>query len=135
MYDSCLEGNYFIPASIVPKVKNKEMNWNKLTQPEQIAEIKALSESTSVMIFKHSTRCSVSGMSLDRLLRKWKNEDEQKVVPYFLDLIAHRELSNLVAQEFGVPHQSPQVIIIKNGEAIYNDSHFGISYPDIMEQV
>jgi bacillithiol system protein YtxJ len=111
------------------------MNWNKLTQPEQIAEIKALSESTSVMIFKHSTRCSVSGMSLDRLLRKWKNEDEQKVVPYFLDLIAHRELSNLVAQEFGVPHQSPQVIIIKNGEAIYNDSHFGISYPDIMEQV
>jgi bacillithiol system protein YtxJ len=109
------------------------MNWNKLTQPEQIAEIKALSESTSVMIFKHSTRCSVSGMSLDRLLRKWKNGDE--VVPYFLDLIAHRELSNLVAQEFGVPHESPQVIIIKNGEAIYNDSHFGISYPDIMQQV
>jgi bacillithiol system protein YtxJ len=111
------------------------MNWNKLTQPEQIAEIKALSESTPVMIFKHSTRCSVSGMSLDRLLRKWKNGDEEKVVPYFLDLIAHRELSNLVAREFGVPHESPQVIVIKNGEAIYHDSHFGISYPDIMEQV
>jgi bacillithiol system protein YtxJ len=111
------------------------MNWNKLNQPEQIAEIKAVSESTPVMIFKHSTRCSVSGMSLDRLLRKWKNGDEEKVVPYFLDLIAHRELSNLVAQEFGVPHESPQVIIIKNGEAIYDDSHFGISYPDIMEQV
>ena len=111
------------------------MNWNKLNQPEQIAEIKALSESTPVMIFKHSTRCSVSSMSLDRLLRKWKNGDEEKIVPYFLDLIAHRELSNLVAQEFGVSHESPQVIVIKNGKAIYDDSHFGISYPDIMEQV
>ncbi len=130
-----LERNYFFPASIVPKVKNKEMNWNKLNQPEQIAEIKALSESTPVMIFKHSTRCSVSSMSLDRLLRKWKNGDEEKIVPYFLDLIAHRELSNLVAQEFGVSHESPQVIVIKNGKAIYDDSHFGISYPDIMEQV
>jgi bacillithiol system protein YtxJ len=111
------------------------MNWNKLTQTEQIAEIKALSESTPVLIFKHSTRCSVSSMSLDRLLRKWKNGDEEKVVPYFLDLIAYRELSNLVAQGFGVPHESPQVIIIKNGAAIYNDSHFTISYPEIMAKV
>jgi bacillithiol system protein YtxJ len=111
------------------------MNWNKLTQPGQIAEIKVLSESTPVMIFKHSTRCSVSGMSLDRLLRNWKHGDEEKVVPYFLDLIAYRELSNLVAQEFGVPHQSPQVIVIKNGSAIFDTSHFGISYPDIMDKV
>lgn len=111
------------------------MNWNKLTQAGQLAEIKALSESTPVMIFKHSTRCSVSSMSLDRLLRKWKNGDEEKVVPYFLDLIANRELSNLVAREFGVPHESPQVLVIKNGEVIYDNSHYGISYPEIMNQI
>lgn len=111
------------------------MNWNKLTQPGQISEIKALSESTPVMIFKHSSRCSVSSMSLDRLLRKWKNGDEEKIAPYFLDLIAYRELSNLVAQEFGVPHESPQILLIKNGTAIYDDSHFGISYSDIMAKV
>jgi bacillithiol system protein YtxJ len=111
------------------------MNWNKLTQAGQLAEIKALSESTPVMIFKHSTRCSVSSMSLDRLLRNWKNGDEEKVVPYFLDLIANRELSNLVAREFGVPHESPQVLVIKNGEAIYDNSHYGISYPEIMNQI
>lgn len=111
------------------------MNWNKLTQPAQIAEIKALSNSTPVMIFKHSTRCSVSSMSLDRLLRKWKNGDEEKVVPYFLDLIAHRELSNLVAHEFGIPHESPQVIVIKNGTSIYDNSHYGISYPEIMSKI
>jgi bacillithiol system protein YtxJ len=74
-------------------------------------------------------------MSLDRLLRNWKNGDEEKLVPYFLDLIAHRELSNLVAREFGVPHESPQVLLIKNGEAIYDNSHYGISYPDIMSKV
>jgi len=111
------------------------MNWNKLTQPGQITEIKVLSESTPVIIFKHSTRCSVSSMSLNRLLRNWKSGDEEKVVPYFLDLIAHRELSNLVAREFGVPHESPQVLLIKNGEAIYDNSHYGISYPDIMSKV
>jgi bacillithiol system protein YtxJ len=111
------------------------MNWNKLTQGGQITEIKVLSESTPVIIFKHSTRCSVSSMSLDRLLRNWKSGDEEKVVPYFLDLIAHRELSNLVAREFGVPHESPQIILIKNGEAIYDNSHYGISYPDIMNKV
>jgi bacillithiol system protein YtxJ len=111
------------------------MNWNKLTQAGQLAEIKALSESTPVMIFKHSTRCSVSSMSLDRLLRNWKNGDEEKVVPYFLDLIANRELSNLVAREFGVPHESPQVLVIKNGEVIYDNSHYGISYPEIMNQI
>jgi len=111
------------------------MNWNKLTQAGQIAEIKALSESTPVMIFKHSTRCSVSGMSLDRLLRNWKHGDEEKVVPYFLDLIAFRELSNLVEREFGVPHESPQVIIIKNGAAIFDTSHFRISYPEIMNNI
>lgn len=111
------------------------MNWNKLTQPGQITEIKALSESTPVMIFKHSTRCSVSGMSLDRMLRNWKTGDEEKVVPYFLDLIAHRELSNLVAREFGVPHESPQVILVKKGAAIFDTSHFDISYPTIMSKV
>jgi bacillithiol system protein YtxJ len=111
------------------------MNWNKLTQPGQIGEIKVLSESTPVMIFKHSTRCSVSGMSLNRLLRNWKHGDEEKVVPYFLDLIAYRELSNMVASEFGVPHESPQVIVIKNGSAIFDTSHFDISYSTIMDQV
>lgn len=111
------------------------MNWNKLTQVGQIEEIKELSMTQPVLIFKHSTRCSVSSMSLDRLLRNWKPEDTEKIVPYFLDLIAYRELSDRVEDEFGVPHQSPQIILIKNGVAVYDNSHFGISYPEIMEQI
>ncbi len=110
------------------------MNWNTLTSPEQIEEIKKLSEQKPVLIFKHSTRCSISSMSLDRLLRKWQDSDGDKLEPFYLDLIAYRDISDLVAREFGVFHQSPQAIIIKNGEAIYDSSHFNISYQDILSQ-
>ena len=111
------------------------MNWKKLTESTQIEEIKELSKIKPVLIFKHSTRCSISSMSLDRLLRNWKTEDGEKVVPYFLDLIAFRKLSDQVEDEFGVAHESPQVIIIRNGKAVYDNSHYGISYPEIMAQV
>lgn len=111
------------------------MNWNKLTTAAQIQEIKALSVTKPVLIFKHSTRCSVSSMSLDRLMRNWKTADEDKVVPYFLDLIANRSLSNQIEEEFNIPHESPQVILIKNGQSVYDTSHYGISYPEIMAQV
>ena len=111
------------------------MNWKKLTEAAQIEEIKELSKTKPVLIFKHSTRCSVSSMSLDRLLRNWKTEDGEKVVPYFLDLIAFRKLSDQIEDEFGVPHESPQVIIIREGKAVYDNSHYGISYPEIMAQV
>jgi bacillithiol system protein YtxJ len=111
------------------------MNWNKLTNAAQIQEIKALSVTKPVLIFKHSTRCSVSSMSLDRLMRNWKTDDEAKVVPYFLDLIANRSLSNQIEEEFNIPHESPQVILIRNGQSVYDTSHYGISYPEIMAQV
>lgn len=111
------------------------MNWKKLTDSTQIEEIKELSNSKPVLIFKHSTRCSVSSMSLDRLLRNWKTEDGEKVVPYFLDLIVFRNLSDQIEGTFGVAHESPQVLIIRNGKAIYDNSHFGISYPEIMAQL
>jgi len=111
------------------------MNWQKLTQPSQLEEIKTLSFEKPVLIFKHSTRCSISSMSLDRLLRNWKTEDGEKVVPFYLDLITFRNLSDLVEEEFKVPHESPQVILIRDGKVIYENSHFGISYPDIMSQV
>lgn len=111
------------------------MNWNKLTQPSQLEEIKALSFEKPVLIFKHSTRCSISSMSLDRLIRNWKEEDKEKVEPFFLDLIAYRNLSDQIEDFFGVPHQSPQVLLIKDGTAVYDNSHFGISYPEIMSKI
>lgn len=111
------------------------MNWKKLTESAQIEEIKELSFKKPVLIFKHSTRCSISSTSLDRMLRNWKTEDGEKVVPYFLDLIAFRNLSDQIEKEFGVAHESPQVIIVRNALAVYDNSHLGISYHEIMSQV
>lgn len=111
------------------------MNWKKLTNSSQIEEIKELSKEKPVLIFKHSTRCSISSMSLDRLLRNWKPGDEEKVEPYYLDLISYRGLSDQIEDEFGVEHASPQVILVKDGKAIYDNSHFGISHSDIFSKI
>lgn len=108
------------------------MDWIKLENLDQLAEAKAKSTEKPVMIFKHSTRCSISSMALNRIIRSWKPEDREKVIPYLLDLIAFREISDQISREFGVFHQSPQVILIKNGQAIYDASHMGINFQDIL---
>jgi bacillithiol system protein YtxJ len=110
------------------------MNWNKLTSEEQIDQVIFESAAKPVLLFKHSTSCSISSMSLDRLLRNWKPEDADKITPYYLDLLAYRNLSNLVAERFGIPHESPQVLLIQNGKVTYHESHYGISYAEIMNQ-
>ena len=106
--------------------------WKTLDKIEQINEIKKESETRTVLIFKHSTRCSISGMAWDRLLRRWKPEDSEKLSPYYLDLIRYRNVSNMVAEEFGIEHESPQAILIKKGIATYNTSHMGVNYQDII---
>ena len=111
------------------------MDWNKLEHISQIEELKKESLQKPVIIFKHSRRCSISSMVWDRLARNWKKEDNDKVKPYFLDLITYRDISNAIEKEFGVNHQSPQVIIVKGGHATYNSSHMGIDYKEILIQV
>jgi len=110
------------------------MNWNKLTSEAQIDQVILESAAKPVLLFKHSTSCSISSMSLDRLLRNWKAEDSDKITPYYLDLLAYRNLSNLVAERFDIPHESPQVLLIQNGKVTYHESHYGISYAEIMNQ-
>ncbi len=98
------------------------LNWNALTQIAQLDEIVEESASTPVVIFKHSTRCSISRMALKNFEREY-NLDESEVAPYFLDLLQHRDISNEIAQKFQVIHQSPQLILIKNGKSVYDVSH------------
>ncbi|WP_421826688.1 bacillithiol system redox-active protein YtxJ [Larkinella sp.] len=109
------------------------MNWNKLQDNAQLAQIKQESAEQPVLIFKHSTRCSISSTALSRMERNWSNSAGIK--PYYLDLIAFRSVSGQVADEFGVDHQSPQVLLIQNGECIYDASHFEISFDDLKQQV
>jgi bacillithiol system protein YtxJ len=109
------------------------MSWKKLDNISQLSKIREESKEKPVLIFKHSTRCSISSMAWNRIERSWNAEDSEKISPYFLDLISYREISDAIAHEFNVAHASPQVIVIKNGEAIYDNSHMGINYKEIMD--
>lgn len=108
------------------KSDRREINWHNLTSIDQLQIIKVESESQPVLIYKHSTRCGISSMVLGRLEREW-TEDLSGMKSYFLDLITYREVSNAIQEVFGVYHESPQVIIIKNGKAVYDASHMSIS--------
>jgi bacillithiol system protein YtxJ len=110
-----------------------KINWNELTDLGQLNEIIAISNEKPVAIFKHSTRCSVSRMALKQFENEFNSSD--KVTPYFLDLIANRDISNEIANRFGVTHQSPQLILIKGGKAIYNVSHSDIDAEELVTKV
>nr|WP_315210629.1 bacillithiol system redox-active protein YtxJ [uncultured Flavobacterium sp.] len=110
-----------------------KINWNELTDLGQLSEIIEISNEKPVAIFKHSTRCSVSRMALKQFENEFNSSD--KVTPYFLDLIAHRDISNEIANRFGVTHQSPQLILIKEGKAVYNVSHSDIDAEELDKKV
>lgn len=108
------------------------MNWINLKNNTQIKEIVEKSIVKPQVIFKHSTRCSISAMAKGRLERCNTPENADF---YFLDLIAYRSLSNQISSEFKVFHESPQILVIKNGECIYDESHGSITMDEIEEQV
>lgn len=99
--------------------------WKELISIQQLNEIIASSNDVPVLIFKHSTRCSISSMVKSQFERKWNVSDTDCEV-YYLDLIAHRDVSNEIETLTKVTHQSPQAIVLKNGLVVYHDSHNGI---------
>jgi bacillithiol system protein YtxJ len=106
------------------------MKWNELTNENQLDQIKLQSSERPQVIFKHSTRCGISAVAKSRL-DKWQPSEEFDL--YYLDLIKYRQLSNKISEMFQVHHESPQVLVIKNSECIYDESHLGISIEDILE--
>jgi len=110
------------------------LNWNALTQIAQLDEIVEESAEKPVVIFKHSTRCSISRMALKNFEREY-NLEESEVAPYFLDLLEHRDISNEIAQKFQVIHQSPQLLLIKNGKSVYDVSHSEIDAEALKSKV
>ena len=107
------------------------MNWLKLESIEQLKTIKEKSKENPVLIFKHSTGCSVSWAALNRMERNWKQEEMNEVNTFYLDLLKHRALSNQIALEFRIEHESPQILLIENGLAVYDRSHLDINYADL----
>jgi bacillithiol system protein YtxJ len=107
------------------------MKWIYLTDEGQLAEIISRSQAKPQVIFKHSTRCSISAVALQRMQ---KAQQPEGLDFYFLDLLAHRSLSSKVAEVFGVHHESPQVLLIKDGKCIFDESHLGISMNDLVAE-
>lgn len=108
---------------------DSNVNWIPLTFMGQLDEIVALSSEKPAVIFKHSTRCSVSRMALKQFETEYDLED--KVDVYFLDLLEHRAISNEIATRFGVYHQSPQLLLIKEGKSVYDVSHSDIDAEEL----
>lgn len=105
-----------------PKNENEsKINWIPLTEIEQLESIEIASMIKPIIIFKHSTRCSISRMALKQFEKEYDLDDT--VDAFFLDLIAYRAISNEIASRFGVQHQSPQVLLIKDKKSIYDASH------------
>jgi len=108
------------------------MKWFTIESETDLMQIDEKSEQNPVVIFKHSTRCSISAMAKSRLERDAAPEG---VDFYLLDLIKFRSLSNLIAEKYAVQHESPQVLLIKNKACIYDESHNGIRMEELFEQV
>ena len=106
------------------------MQWRELTSVDQFDQLVNHSHQQPVAVFKHSTRCSISSMAKSRIEREWGYSDAQ-IPLYYLDLIRHRDVSNHIAQATGIRHESPQLIVLKNGETIYDGSHTTISVDNI----
>src|SRR5215469_1869043 len=102
----------------------KTMNWIALQTEAQLNDIKEKSTRRPQVIFKHSTRCSTSALVKGRLERAQKPE---AIDFYYLDLLNHRPISNKIADTFSVDHESPQVLLIRDGECVYDESHLGIT--------
>ena len=108
------------------------MNWTSLESADQLDDIKQ--KDGYAVIFKHSTRCSISMMVKKRFELDWDKLPEDMPL-YFLDLIQHRDLSNKVANDFHVYHESPQLLLIKDGECILDLSHGHVSVEEALSVI
>lgn len=110
------------------------MHWHKIENINQLNEIAEQSTNRlAVLIFKHSTRCSISSMALSRLEAKWINNDN--VPTYYLDLLNYRDISNELSERYEIKHESPQVLIISHNKCVYHASHSQINAADIVNAI
>jgi len=106
------------------------MSWVALTDYSQIQE--ARDNSISFLVFKHSTRCSISSMAISRFERSYNIDG---LVAFYLDIIKYRSISNQLAVDLNVSHQSPQLLLVQNGICTYSASHNSISLDEIRSKL
>ena len=100
--------------------------WNEIKSSEDLENAIEASKLGKVVIFKHSTRCMISKTVLRNFERQIESESVDLPKFYYCDLLNHRDISNEIAQKFSVVHQSPQIVVIENGQVIHHASHDNI---------
>ena len=113
--------------------EEKVLPWQALTEVAQLAEIEKQSQTKTQVIFKHSTTCGISKMAMKQFVSAYNLDANLDL--HYIDLLNYREVSNETGHKFQVIHQSPQLLIIKNGVAVANASHGGISDLDLEQFV
>lgn len=126
--------NIFKSASEEKKEITSNVNWIAIKSLDQLEEIKEISNSEVVAIFKHSTRCGISRMVI-KLFEKKFDEELKDFKVYYLDLLNYRDISNEVGYRFQVQHQSPQLLVIKEGVSVEHASHYDITSVDLKQYI
>jgi bacillithiol system protein YtxJ len=107
------------------EVEETYLNWTPLISVDEINTIKEISKRQAILIFKHSTRCGISRVVIKKFESLFNEENKQLKV-YYLDLLNFREVSSKLSEVFQVIHQSPQLLVIKNGISVNDESHYEI---------
>ena len=116
------------------EVEETYLSWTPLISLEEINTIKEISINQSILIFKHSTRCGISRMIIKQFESLFNEENKQLKV-YYLDLLNFREVSSKLSEVFQVIHQSPQLLVIKNGISVYDESHYEITKVNLSKYI
>ncbi len=114
------------------KEEKQALPWQELNSIEQLDQITKSSKTKTQAIFKHSTRCGISRM----VIRNFESSfdlDENQIDLYYLDLLNYRDVSSEISARFQVFHESPQFIVIRNGETVHHSSHSMIT-PQVLHQ-
>ncbi len=107
------------------------MIWNEITSWDSVESIIQASFEKPQLIFKHSTRCSISSVAKNRIEKSTYEDADYSL----LDLISYRNVSNQVSKYFSVHHESPQILLIIKGKCIFDESHYAINLEEIVEQI
>lgn len=105
--------------------KKTGIPWELLESEAQFRNVVKNSSKKPKVIFKHSTRCGISRMVLKNFENGFTLKGNEAGF-YILDLLNHREVSNIIASDLKITHQSPQIIVLRDELVIHTDSHHGI---------
>lgn len=125
----------FLDNIISQHKDNTVKDWIHLTEVSQVDDLIKESHQHPVVIFKHSTTCGISAGAQHRIKSGWEDLSSADFAFYYLDLLSHRDVSNYIAERLEIVHQSPQIIVVKDGIAVYDTSHHSVNAAIIAEQI